>query len=252
MLKSLFWSFYATCYDALNELRPYREMLQRIVALLEIKHGQNTLHILDAGCGTGNLEQLLKETGVRIVALDFSPVMLTRAREKCSGNNLIQFQQADLNQPLPFSDGIFDRIVCVNTLYILNDPNRIMKEFSRVLKIGGMLIVVTPKKGSSAPLILKAHRHSHEADEKWETKSFLGWLWLVFRTFGISHTGFRFIFVTIFNRKLFRIMKVFEKSDLESLVTAAQFKIMNSDLVYGNQCLLIQAKKEATDEKSHL
>ena len=84
--NSLFWDIYAKLYDTLNLLEPYQRLHQEVLQSLELKGGEL---ILDAGCGTGNFEKLLQNTGlnnVKIEALDFSQAMLKRAKRK-NGNH---------------------------------------------------------------------------------------------------------------------------------------------------------------------
>ncbi len=76
--------------------------------LLEKKYSD----IFDCGCGTGRLAIWLREhlPDARITGADFSEGMLSKAREKSLGQQII-WQNADLNQPFPFNAEQFDLIV---------------------------------------------------------------------------------------------------------------------------------------------
>lgn len=243
MFKDIFWNFYSFCYDSLLKLNPYREMLLSVAGGMDLKSGEK---ILNAGCGTGNLEMLIASNNPQttISAIDFSESMLKRARDKCNKFSNITFQKINLNNSLPFSDKEFDKIVSVNVLYALANPEKIIREFARILNRNGVLILVTPKKGCSAPLILKAHRHEKDPPELWHGDSFLKWSKFVFRAFGPSTTAFKFILVAIFNKSLFSTMKVFESAELEKTLTRSGFRIIRSQLIYGNQNLFLIARKE--------
>src|SRR5687768_8771093 len=67
--------------------------------------------ILDLGCGDGRLLALvvLKCPHAQGVAVDFSPVMLARARERFSGEPRVQLMEHDLARPLP-ELGKFDAV----------------------------------------------------------------------------------------------------------------------------------------------
>jgi len=50
----------------------------------------------------------------------------------------------DLNQPLPFNDNFADTVFLFNVIYILESPQKILREINRVLKSGGKLFVTSP------------------------------------------------------------------------------------------------------------
>ncbi len=92
--------------------------------------------ILDAPAGTGVLSRRLKEAGFDVVAADISPDLFCVEGIPC--------ERADLNQNLPFSDGIFDYVLCSNGIEHLEDPFHFIRECFRVLKEGGKLVITTP------------------------------------------------------------------------------------------------------------
>jgi ubiquinone/menaquinone biosynthesis C-methylase UbiE len=102
--------------------------------------------VLDAGCGNGNLlMRALPSLKADYVGTDFSKNMLgratTRARDSDVGNAL--FLQSSVDH-LPFKDQSFDRVICSGVLTCLSTVGKAtaaMKEFQRVLKPGGLLVV---------------------------------------------------------------------------------------------------------------
>src|SRR5688500_4917650 len=69
--------------------------------------------VLDAGCGTGRVTELLLERLPcgRVIALDASPSMLDEARRRLAhARDRLELVRADLSQPLPF-DGEVDAIL---------------------------------------------------------------------------------------------------------------------------------------------
>lgn len=140
-----FWDTYSTYYDSVYRLMPYRKLLWDVFEALELKA---RMRILDAGCGTGNLEHFIAEKShptVEIDAVDFSPAMLARARAKCADLEYVRFAETDLDGRLPFEDATFDRIVSINVLYALKDQVASVRELLRVLKPGGKLVLASPK-----------------------------------------------------------------------------------------------------------
>jgi ubiquinone/menaquinone biosynthesis C-methylase UbiE len=154
-----FWEIYSYFYDLfIRNWFPYRRLLEDLDNTLEIKEGEG---ILDAGCGPGFIiERVIKEnTGKRInvVGLDFSGGMIKRARKRCKNFSNVKFQVADLNKNLEFPDNSFDKVVCSNTLYALEDPQRVISEFYRVLKPGAVVIIANPKPNAREKELIREH-----------------------------------------------------------------------------------------------
>lgn len=161
--ESAFWALYATCYDALTRLHSYRAMHQRVLDHLDLRPDGE---VLDAGCGTGNLlaALLTREPGTRVAGLDFSPAMLRLTRRKAPGAAV---QVQDLNGALPYPAASFDAITCVNALYTLTEPVAVLREFRRVLRPGGRVILVNPLPGFSAAAILADHVRNCRTAAAW-------------------------------------------------------------------------------------
>lgn len=156
----VFWKIYGVFYDTVAHLIPYKKMLEKVILRLDCKDGDL---VLDAGCGTGNLEVLLQNTGInlKVEAVDYSKDMIERASKKLSKNHnknaQINLLKIDLNKKLPYLDNQFDKIVCINVIYALSNPRYTCNEFYRVLKKDGRLILITPHKGSKNLPILLEH-----------------------------------------------------------------------------------------------
>lgn len=242
MVNKLFWNFYAFCYDSLLKFNPYLEMTDKIIKELDPKPGEK---ILDAGCGTGNLEvainKVCKETD--IVAIDFSEIMLKRAKKKVG--KTVVFHKLNLCDQLPFPDNHFDSIVSINALHAMPNPLKAINELSRILKHNGKMIVVTLKKDFQMPLILKNHAHKNEPQEKWVTKNLFGWFKLVFKAFGFDVIALKFIFIAIFNKIVDKEIKGFDKDALNNMLLASGMEIEKSELIYGDQDFLFILKKPA-------
>lgn len=92
--------------------------------------------LLDAPAGTGVLSKRLKEVGFDVVAADIYPDLFCVEGVSC--------ERADLNMGLPFSDGIFDFVLCSNGIEHLEDPFYFIRECFRILKERGKLVITTP------------------------------------------------------------------------------------------------------------
>jgi SAM-dependent methyltransferase len=97
--------------------------------------------VLDAGCAAGDHAAWLVAQGARVVALDASAAMVALARARLGA--AAQVELADLNRPLPFDDGAFDLIVSSLTLHYLADWVPTLREFARVLRRPGRLVLST-------------------------------------------------------------------------------------------------------------
>lgn len=241
--QKVFWNWYAVCYDTITRLIPYQEMMSEIVSHLDLKPGQR---LLDAGCGTGNLEFALwqrfqkkyPEHPMRIDAVDFSESMLLRAIKKCETIHEISFRWMNLNEPLPYPDGIFDKIACVNTLYALQNPENILSEFYRLLKKNGKIILVVPRSDFNTSEVARSHLRGLR------NGSAFGQL------LSITKDATRlpaFLWVMACNVAIEKKEKEghynsFSKDSIETLVQK-QFVINESKYVYANQFCFVSAMK---------
>lgn len=93
--------------------------------------------VLDAACGTGRHSQYLAGLGHEVVGVDSSPEMLARARAKVPSGD---FRVAELDQ-LPFPDASFDSLVCALALTYQPRLEPTLREFARVVRPGGQVIL---------------------------------------------------------------------------------------------------------------
>jgi ubiquinone/menaquinone biosynthesis C-methylase UbiE len=111
------------------------ELEQPIVR--EILDGLPVGVALDAACGTGRHAEYLASLGHTVIGVDASPAMLARAREKVPHG---EFREGDLHV-LPVDDASADLVVCAIALVHLADIDGPFREFARVLRPGGHLVV---------------------------------------------------------------------------------------------------------------
>ena len=102
---------------------------------------------LDVGCGTGNLISRLNDNhkDIMLLGADISEVMLKRATKKMTDKEgSVNFHKLNLNEEIPFKSNSFDGATCINVLYILKQPDKLINELHRILKKGSRLIIATP------------------------------------------------------------------------------------------------------------
>ncbi|MBI5642594.1 MAG: class I SAM-dependent methyltransferase [Deltaproteobacteria bacterium] len=102
--------------------------------------GKKPAASLDAGCGAGAALKSLSNRG-RAAGIDYSPVSLGF----CKKRGLTALAQASVTE-LPFKDGSFDLVISLDVIYHsgVKDDVAALKEFRRVLKDGGILILNLP------------------------------------------------------------------------------------------------------------
>jgi ubiquinone/menaquinone biosynthesis C-methylase UbiE len=111
-------------------------------SLLNKALGDESLEVLDVGCGTGVLSLLLSEMGHNVTGIDLSEGMLGRAKEKAYDQNLrAKFQLGDAEN-LSFENDFFDVVINRHLLWTLLDPERAVFEWKRVLKPSGRVIII--------------------------------------------------------------------------------------------------------------
>ena len=93
--------------------------------------------ILDAGCGTGLVGEILHEKKFNnIVGIDFSQSMLDQAFNK---NVYQSLNLADLTEKLTYKDNTFDAIICAGTFTCGHVGPEAFLELIRVTKTGGYI-----------------------------------------------------------------------------------------------------------------
>lgn len=92
--------------------------------------------LLEVGAGTGELWRRVGAGDRRLTLTDFSPAMCALLRT-VPGAAVRRCDAA----ALPFAGGVFDAVVANHMLYHLDDPDVAIREFRRVLRPGGRLVV---------------------------------------------------------------------------------------------------------------
>ena len=137
----------AAQYASKVDTAPFNALYER-PAMLALLPPLSGLRILDAGCGSGWYAERLVERGAALDAVDASAAMVDFARARLEKSGLlskgnITLQVADLADPLPFADTIFDGIVSPLVLHYMRDWRPALREMKRVLRPGGWLQLST-------------------------------------------------------------------------------------------------------------
>ena len=109
---------------------------EELCEALDVRSGQQ---VLDVAAGNGNASLAAARRWCDVVATDYVPALLERARERARAERLdMQFREADA-EALPFPDGSFDVVVSVFGVMFTPDQDRAAAELTRVCKRGGKI-----------------------------------------------------------------------------------------------------------------
>jgi ubiquinone/menaquinone biosynthesis C-methylase UbiE len=109
---------------------------EELCEALDVRSGQK---VLDVAAGNGNASLAAARRWCDVVATDYVPALLERARERAIAERLdIEVREADA-EALPFPDGSFDVVVSVFGVMFAPDQDRAAAEMTRVCKRGGRI-----------------------------------------------------------------------------------------------------------------
>jgi predicted TPR repeat methyltransferase len=111
-----------------------------VASSMLLEHGSGLARILDAGCGTGLVGQALRRLGFtgELHGVDVSAQSL-RVADATSAYD--RTGVADLQQRLPFGQDDVDGLVCVGVMTYVPDVESCWREFARVVRPGGVVVV---------------------------------------------------------------------------------------------------------------
>ncbi len=105
---------------------------------------------LDLGCGDGCLTVPCAADGIKIIAGDISNTMLRILQEK-AGKNGISLENAVLCRmnalDIPLKDNCVDTAAANSVLHLISNPQKVIDEIYRVLKVGGGFVCVDDAPG---------------------------------------------------------------------------------------------------------
>jgi SAM-dependent methyltransferase len=104
--------------------------------------------VLDIACGSGGPALALAErTGCRVTGIDIEAAAIAHARADTAARGLAEsaaFAVEDCGGRLPFADGAFDAVLCVDAVNHLADRFATLCEWARLLDRGGRLLFIDP------------------------------------------------------------------------------------------------------------
>src|SRR5882762_2629679 len=99
-------------------------------------------HLLDVGCGTGELLKGMQALGWQTEGVDFDPAAARNARSKGLKVHVGSLEEQK------FADSTFDAVTMSHLIEHVPDPVTLLRECYRLLKSGGYLVIITPNVNS--------------------------------------------------------------------------------------------------------
>jgi SAM-dependent methyltransferase len=117
--------------------------LAEIAAALNLAPGQL---LVDVGCGRGGYGlEIARQTGARLLGLDFSPVAVAAARDRAASGDIAgraAFFVGDMTA-IGVGTGIADAVVCIDTIMFPGAHLDALRECRRILAPGGGLALTS-------------------------------------------------------------------------------------------------------------
>jgi ubiquinone/menaquinone biosynthesis C-methylase UbiE len=135
-----YWGRLADVYDENNGLlagATYPAIIGKLKG--ELSPGDR---VLDVGAGTGMLTAHVASLVGHVTCTDLVPEMLEKAKVRLAHFDQVDYRVEDATS-LSFEDNLFDIVLCCNVLHQMANPEVALREFYRVVRIGGKLLAIT-------------------------------------------------------------------------------------------------------------
>jgi ubiquinone/menaquinone biosynthesis C-methylase UbiE len=134
------------------------ERIRRLVAAAQLKGHES---VLDIATGPGYIAEAFARGAREVIGVDLTAAMLAIGEERTKQNGLsnIVFRIGDV-QNLPFERENFDVVVCRLALHHMQDPGQVVREMTRVCRLGGTVLV--------EDIFASEHRERAEYQDRWE------------------------------------------------------------------------------------
>jgi SAM-dependent methyltransferase len=105
-------------------------------------------HVLEVASGSGGPARYVARTaGCRVTGIDSNESGVGTASRMAADSDErghVRFSVADANARLPFEDGSFDALVCIDSMNHFPDRLAVLQEWHRVLRAGGRALFTDP------------------------------------------------------------------------------------------------------------
>jgi len=147
------------------EKAPPTKLIERFLSMLP-----KSPKVLDAGCGSGRDSRILNEKGAKVTGLDISKGLLEEAEKRSKNIEYIEGNITAMKFPDASFDGLWSHASLVH-LESIEDVEKTLGEFNRVLKSGGILYIFTKEQlGYDKTAIVSDSLSNHDRFFRYYTK----------------------------------------------------------------------------------
>lgn len=132
----LVYKGWAPVYDHFFNKGPFAKARKNVFQSLSFQKGQKVLLV---GVGTGADLDYIPVEDLDITAIDYSPEMLERARQRFS-HTAITYKVMDAQQ-LELASDSFDYVIASLIVSVVPDSEKAFAEMQRVVKPGGQIVI---------------------------------------------------------------------------------------------------------------
>jgi len=135
-----YWSRFSETYDENQKYVVGKDFIGEIGK--ELSKLPELGETVELGCGTGVYTELILPKTTHLKATDLSIELLARAKKRM-GNSQKVMMQIENCMATSFASGSFDSAFMANLVHVVENPFQVLQECHRILRSGGMVIIVT-------------------------------------------------------------------------------------------------------------
>lgn len=136
------WVARKTYGGAQGAPKGHEAVFDRVLDALGSLEGER---VLEVGCGDGRLLERVLAAGARAAGVDHSPDMIdltTQRNRRAVDAGALEIKLGGVDR-LPWPDETFSVLVSANTFFFIEQPERGLAEFARVLVPGGRMLIAS-------------------------------------------------------------------------------------------------------------
>lgn len=138
--------------DDVRWVRTLKNLVPGRLAFFDRYVNWNGQAVLDVGCAGGFMAEAIATKGAKVTGIDPASDAIAAAREHARNSGLDIDYDVGVGEELPYGDGEFDAVVCVDVLEHVRDLSQTIAEIARVLKPGGVFAFDTINRNPIARL----------------------------------------------------------------------------------------------------